>query len=576
MAENSPPLRDAIRMFLRGVRGCRSVDCVLTELSNVVAYLEDLVGVDAAKLVDLFLRDDRVANILAGLRPSIDVVKSRVLEDPRFENLRRYLDLILESIACASRVHVPTRIFLLEEVVAEGGRGEGASRQYGQLREAVERSRGAKGLMKVLAVVLPILAITLLLTLHPGTLSTLSKLFAPHHVESVEIDGMKLSVVGNQLVVEYRGRWLPYLWVKCGNETIHLSPWLLNSSNAVVANYVFVNSTYSEARFPLNRLLTLLNESRALPCSVILMPVSEECSVDVENRTLVFGTCSYFSTPLGYGEALKLLTHRVLEEVLLWSVNRSVLNYLRHYLFGNESPRSLADAAWHVLQWVDRNAVYEPRRGSVLGLEFVKTPLEFLENPRGVCADYAVFTAAALLAAGFNESYILVFETSKGMHATAGAVINGTLFVLDQHLPVYEWSDYVQYVFKPVGSEMEVIKLSLDSDGESTLVIRTVSPGELAKTYPDTYPQDAVPREVVYEAFRDLAKKLGALFAPYCSFNRVYLLEVPQLRAYSPAFRHQFVEYLKMLALRELRPYLESASCVWVEERGSYVAVYIG
>ena len=133
-------------------------------------------------------------------------------------------------------------------------------------------------------------------------------------------------------------------------------------------------------------------------------------------------------------------------------------------------PYTGVDAVWKTLEFIDKNIEYDYSSAMSLpyllydksyddstSVEFsvsnkkivAKHPLETLRRRSGVCIDMALLAATALLYANISHVYILVIEPSSGAgHAAALAEINNTYFVLDQHLPPIELSDYVEYVLR--------------------------------------------------------------------------------------------------------------------------------
>ncbi len=597
-------INDVVSKFIKSVETCRTVDCVLVKLSTAISYLEDYAErpstrhIDVRSIIDKFLRDIRVREILAGLYPYIDFVRDKIYRDVRFRNLERYADLILDAIEIAGQCYAPRRVFQpIDRPPA--WRIESEERRVSQtFREAVystsrrayykgdyyyevpveiirysksyrtyeKNKRRSRFLVLSLVIVFILSVILSIFTLHSKlfllqasfalsklvssiagfiyslkntiTLSKSSYGVQRYGYTEIRLGKLMLSVEHNYLVVKYYGRWLPYLWLEGAGYTIYLTPSLVVFNDlAVPADYVFVNSTYSIAKFSISRIISLLREltdKSAWRLWLILSPVSKKCEVIITNGTLYFGTCEdvvlIVSSPRG----------KSLEETLLETVNIDSVMYLRTHLLRNIQYSTPVDLAWYILEWLDKNAHYDynkPLTASVEG------PIEFFRKRRGVCADYAVFTATALLAAGFRSAYILAFETEKGPHATAGVIIENTLFILDQHLPIYEWSDYVEYVFRPIGDKVELINITLDKYGQSAIEIRMVSPESLMIKYPDTYEPDRVPSDVVYEAFSDIAEKLHIKFSPFCYFTRKYMwniLNTSYFKAYNPLF-HKYL-----------------------------------
>ena len=262
-------------------------------------------------------------------------------------------------------------------------------------------------------------------------------------------------------------------------------------------------------------------------------------------------------------------------DVIVYDVNTTVIEFLQNQLINELGATSYYDLVWKLLEWIDENTEYE----YIYAIYDVKTPIEFYYERIGICADYAVFTASALLAGGFNETYILEFNTIEEAHATAGVEINGVLYILDQRLPVYEWNDYVEYVFKPEGTVMQILKISLDEHGSSVIEIRPINPNQLMNKYPDTYPSDTIPEQLVHDAMTILSNKLGFTYTSSCLYNQYYrweLLDWEVLKAYTPLFHRQFASLLASTIEKYLYSDLSKARCVWSTIKDNTLYIYIG
>jgi hypothetical protein len=98
-----------LEKFLADAPLCKNVDCLLVKLSTAVYALEDFLKESpfmqksSAELIKEFLYDERVQRVLASLANYADTISMMVQNDPRFKNLRGYLDLLLEAVATASQ-----------------------------------------------------------------------------------------------------------------------------------------------------------------------------------------------------------------------------------------------------------------------------------------------------------------------------------------------------------------------------------------------------------------------------------------------------------------------------------------
>ncbi|MEM0311527.1 MAG: transglutaminase-like domain-containing protein [Ignisphaera sp.] len=292
----------------------------------------------------------------------------------------------------------------------------------------------------------------------------------------LEIGKTRLAVEDGYLVVEYHGRWIPYLWIDIGNRTIHLTPHVPdNQSTAVGADYIYISSNHTVAKYKLDEIAKLLEAYRATNVKITLKPESVVCNaILTENRTLLFSECRRVILLV-----IPSLSGRSILETVCYEVNITAVDYLHNHLFNETFFNNPLELSRFILDWLDRNAEYNYFKAAFSLFSDVMGPVEFFEQRTGVCADYAVFTATALLAGGSDEAYILIFNTTRGWHATAGIVVNGTLYILDQHPPLYEWSEYTVHVFKPVGNKMQIMRIKLDNNGLSTIEIWTLSSDEV-------------------------------------------------------------------------------------------------
>jgi len=393
----------------------------------------------------------------------------------------------------------------------------------------------------------------------------------PRYRVYIDLGSTKMYVNGTHLVVEEF--WsskpsYPYLTIQSDEYTLHLVPYPIGSSTlSVVATYVFANRTYSKAVFSIDEILKALNSSRTSYFEINLLDADEKCTmyVDWSRRSISFGDCKgvlFLLLPSLMGST------NTFYDVILGSFNESTLSFLRELVYGNTTPRDVRDATWRALEWVDRNVKYDHLKAISISSR-IYDPIEFAEKRSGVCADYAVFLAATLISANVEHLYILSLNTTEGPHATVAVEINGTLFVLDQHLPAVEWNDYVEYVFG-VRNPIYVYKIMYDPEKGSTIEFYKLS----ALNYTDTYPSDAVPASLAQDVCKKLASVLGATCTSTCrsiySWSMQWRWEV--LKRYSPVFHEQWVDYIagKLTQYFKQRP-----SCIWIEVSGpSTLTIY--
>lgn len=627
--------------FLADASLCRSVDCLLVKLSTAIYALEDFVGNSFAEksgeeLVREFLREERVQRVLASLAEHTGVVAAKIQSDPRFKNLRKYLGVLIEAIDVATQKHqstihlehverAPTWRVEQEKETPSGYTWKLQTKSIETLpetetsREITSRdetsipveiaktgeirrrwpahpgtlehkeSRGSRRrVSRVARLTGVILLVTVLVfivmpymgikdfPLLPIDFTFITDLLSPYKT-TVDLGKTTVKLEGNYLIVEHKERWLPYLWLKVDNRTIHLTPYTVYGSDYVVADYVFVNSTHSKAVYSTSKILSLIT-TRGAPSEIklIIEVESKRCYMRLLGEgKLVFTSCESVTLLPSYNYIFFGLRSS-LYEVLVYKVNSASVDYLRKHLISSLEATTPAELVWKLGKWLEKNTEYDREKATHTFFNYtVYGPIEFFEVKRGVCSDYAVFTATALLSGGFNETYILVFNTDNGRHATAAVEINSTLYVLDQQLPVYEWNDYVEYVLKPIGV-IEVIKVSIDNHGGSSIEIKTIRPEDLSRKYPDTYPYDVLPESVVQEAMLALSRKLGFMYTPSCSYRMYYMLRWEVLKAYTPVFYKQYVELLAELIEGLLHQSLRNAKCAWATIKGDTIFVYIG
>lgn len=107
--------------FIVGTDTCRTVDCVLVNLSLAFSTIRDFTndapsgGLSEHDLIHCFLNHPRIMMVLAGLASGIDVVEAKIQRDVRFRDLRPYLHTIMDAIRGASQTYTPTREFATYE-----------------------------------------------------------------------------------------------------------------------------------------------------------------------------------------------------------------------------------------------------------------------------------------------------------------------------------------------------------------------------------------------------------------------------------------------------------------------------
>ena len=280
-----------------------------------------------------------------------------------------------------------------------------------------------------------------------------------------------------------------------------------------------------------------------------------ECNITVTASSLEILDCVstiYVPSPPPIGGYDSVLSALVL------GVNETSVTAVGMAVYGGPAPGG-PEAAWAALNWTDRNLVYDWAKYRLLtggGEVGVESPLEVLRTRRGVCSDYAVFTAAATLYAGL-DSYVLLFPQAH--HAAAAVALNNTLFVLDQHLPPVELQDYLEYELPGYSGEIVVYHIHYRG-GRAYVVAYSIEPGSVV----DAYPADRFSGRVVGEARELVAANLtlepssGLATVIRHGVRAGYGLSLPVLRdaavqaggfaplsrGYSPVFRREWARWL--------------------------------
>lgn len=101
--------------FIVGIKGCKTVDCVLVKLSTAVYDIRSYTssgGYTTSTLIHEFLYDSEVMKVLSGLSHEKEYVEMKISTDPRFSSLKPYLQLIISAIESARERGVePSTIF---------------------------------------------------------------------------------------------------------------------------------------------------------------------------------------------------------------------------------------------------------------------------------------------------------------------------------------------------------------------------------------------------------------------------------------------------------------------------------
>ena len=143
------------------------------------------------------------------------------------------------------------------------------------------------------------------------------------------------------------------------------------------------------------------------------------------------------------------------------------------------------DTAWSILEWEDENLVYDVEKAALPppqiiirgrdveihdGGRAIQTPSETLILRKGICTDYAFLTLALLKYNGCVGYLVNVtFKDGGEGHVAAAVPINGTFFILDQHLPPLDPEGYYRKWAKD-GKEIQKAEIYI---GNTTMPLDT-------------------------------------------------------------------------------------------------------
>jgi len=212
------------------------------------------------------------------------------------------------------------------------------------------------------------------------------------------------------------------------------------------------------------------------------------------------------------------------------------------------------DTAWKILEWEDENLKYDfekanlpPPQIVVRGREvevydfgrYIQTPYETIVKRKGICTDYAFLTLALLRYNGC-EGYLVnvTFEKDDVGHVAAAIMVNGTYFILDQHLPPFDAEGYFVKWMKD-GKKIERVEIVNEN---STLL-------ELAEGYKATK-RDAESLEsrlcLYFESMgikRD-PKLSGDVLPGNYREGYILKLNLEMAEYYHPEFEKQYSEHI--------------------------------
>lgn len=609
-------LRGSIEDFVYGSRYSRSVDDLLDQLKilvlDIVSYCR-YRGCDPIELFSLVLDCDEVMDSLKPLSNYTSLVRERVANTPRYMVLEPFLDVLLDKLL-ESRSRIPVtgeeRVNRGEPLIVTDDSGRRwvkvrvdylddrvNGRNIGSRWSKHSWIQGRKvPRVKAVAVLVFVVLAGLGFLLHYSTRRDV-------------YDSIYVSIHDEYLVLGVNGRGIPYGWIET-TRTYHLTPYFVINDSAIVARYVFVSRSGSYAKFSLLDILGAVRENlddSEVIVTILGSRVYVRCSLQNRSGSLLVSSCEKGSFIDFSITPFKTRSLSVLEAVYEL-VDQESIDHIRDVLFGNTTFSDQSEIAWFILDWLHENveygdssrllypkfvpllANYSDPSVRMLIIHYVARlnytpdvlpPGLFLHVKKGTCRDYSLFTASALLAAGVREVYLIVFGVHGGEgHVTAGIVIDGVLYILDQKLPVVEWADYVEYFMSPSGRFLQVIKVTLESDGSLEIYAETVDPVDFNNRYPDSYPADLPPGDFALDLVNRIRARYGLNVSPGCSGLITISIDTGSSihgKAYTPLFHRFMVEYFvdELASDPSLHQVLMESRCLWHSVEGSVIHLYL-
>ncbi|MEN3012400.1 hypothetical protein FY122_09260 [Dictyoglomus thermophilum] len=265
-----------------------------------------------------------------------------------------------------------------------------------------------------------------------------------------------------------------------------------------------------------------------------------------------------------------------LEKAILFALNPQNLSSISNLAIKLKGS-DIKESAWNILKWEEENIEYDIEKAElppsliriystgrievVQGEENVfQLPSETISKGKGICGDYALLTAGLLLKMDYQPVYILdiEFENDPIKHVVTGIVVNGWLFILDQHPPVMDAGTFYKYWLKhegkiikditlyEIGYEEDIVVKKYGVDKEvfmgldydfSTRDLEAIS-GYLMVKIKDNF------KNLVIDPQIASLDKLAYLPRGYTQ-GKIYSFQFPEfLDYYNPIFHFQFIDYL--------------------------------
>jgi len=352
-------------------------------------------------------------------------------------------------------------------------------------------------------------------------------------------EGGELMLAGRYIVLRYTS-WRPVLiMMDAVNNTnyFYLTPFQITVP-AVYAKLLEYDGLYYMEIYDVAEITDMIS-SRGLSRPILLFKALNGWACNIASSTSTINITDCRTTPIKVGAG----TGATIIEAVVKYVNTSSIQYVSSLLYGDSQPRDLGNASWRLLQWLEENTSYDYVKADS-NYSYIYDPITFANIRKGICTDYALFTATALINLS-SSVYILVFNTTKVGHATAGIVIGGGFFILDQGLPPIELEDYFSSLESIIGGvlvgDVFLHEVWIENNTVKLLMIRT-SLEDLLRKYPDTNTLDDVTPGFINELINVLRERYrynpGARPTGCLEFNW------GGFKYYSDIFAHEYAVYV--------------------------------
>jgi len=389
--------------------------------------------------------------------------------------------------------------------------------------------------------------LTTLTNTQTSTTSPSYKTISPtttRYATSIDSTGFRLTQNATHLIIEdYSSELVPFysITLKDGTRLFQLVPY--ETRNAVIAEYAYISRGYAKEIYNLKEIFERLPQEYTSTFKLEIFTHNKiyDFIADRESQRILFS---------GYSDVLYLSSSsasNTVYDVVFRSFNETTFYRINKLVFDKYSERPLLFKVWHLVEWVDSNTVYDYTKKESAN-RYIYDPVTFVERKSGVCSDYAIFYASALLALGFKDSYVLTFDTITGEgHAVAALEYNGVLLILEQHLPIMEFEDYVQYDEDIANTSIPFYSYRIMNSG-GEFAIEFFKP-DLRK-YEDSTPLDGITDKFAKDVEESLSYKLKASITdkvlPY-SWKWGWSV----LRFYATLLHDQWVEYVSNILAKE-------------------------